>query len=89
MPAPCFAFLFEDNPEWTSYYAGGQEIHDYIKRVATKYETRQDMKFGHIVQHAAWNESEGNWALTILDKATNTVENTAANLIIPSLTSEC
>ena len=68
IPAPCFAFLFEDNPDWSSYYAGGKEINDYISKIATKYQVRKYMKFRHLVTHAKWNEDSGTWNLKIYDQ---------------------
>ncbi|KAL1887132.1 hypothetical protein Sste5346_010421 [Sporothrix stenoceras] len=82
VPAPCFAFLFEDNVDWTSYYAGGVEIYDYIKHVATKYQVQRDIKFGHVVQGAVWHEDEGRWHLTVLDKATGTKLDDTADILI-------
>lgn len=73
IPAPCFAFLFENNPGWSSYYAGGEEINQYIQKVATKYQVGRYMKFGHLVTHAKWNEEEGKWYLKIHDQANNQV----------------
>lgn len=67
VPAPCFAFLFEDNPKWSQYYASGQEIHEYIVRVAEKYHVRQYVKFNHVVKHAEWNEAKGKWSIRIED----------------------
>lgn len=73
VPAPCFAFLFENNPDWSSYYAGGEEIHEYIKRVADKYQVRQYVKFNHWVQDAVWNEDKGTWSIEIVNNADKTV----------------
>ena len=73
VPAPCFAFLFEDNPDWSSYYAGGKEIHDYIRKVVDKYQVRQHVKFEYHVQDAKWDEEKGTWSMRVLDKATGQV----------------
>lgn len=67
IPGPCFAFLFEDNADWSEYYAGGKEINAYVQRVAQKYGVREMMKFKHPVQEAVWHESEGKWRLKIHD----------------------
>lgn len=73
IPAPCFAFLFEDNPNWSSYYAGGKEINEYIQTMATKYQVRKYMKFRHLVTHAQWNEDKGTWSLKVYDQANEKV----------------
>lgn len=68
VPAACFAFLFEDNPNWSSYFASGKEIHEYIVKVADKYQTRQYMKFNHLVTGAEWDEDRGVWKMQIHDR---------------------
>lgn len=71
IPAPCFAFLFEDNHEWSSYYAGGKEINAYLQKVATKYQLQKHVKFNHWVEHAVWDEDAGKWMLSIHDRQTD------------------
>lgn len=73
IPSPCFAFLFEDNPNWSSYYASGGEINNYIHDIATKYRVRQFMKFRHLVKHAQWNEDKGTWSLRVYDEVNDKV----------------
>jgi cation diffusion facilitator CzcD-associated flavoprotein CzcO len=65
--------LFEDNPNWSQYYAGGKEINEYVQRVADKYQTRQYMKFRHPVRQARWDEDKGTWTLTIHDEVNDMV----------------
>jgi len=59
--------LFENNPNWTNYYASGQEIVEYIQRTADKYGARKYMKFKHLVTGAHWQEEEGKWHITVKD----------------------
>ena len=73
VPAPCFTFLFEDNPDWSSYYASGKEINDYIASIADKYQTRQYVKFNHTVKQAKWDEDKGTWNMLIHDDTNNQV----------------
>jgi cation diffusion facilitator CzcD-associated flavoprotein CzcO len=67
IPAPCFAFLFEDNPDWSEYYVGGKEINAYVQKVAKKYQVPKLVKFQHPVREATWHEAEGKWRLRIYD----------------------
>ncbi|KAB5551065.1 hypothetical protein GE09DRAFT_1000878, partial [Coniochaeta sp. 2T2.1] len=82
VPAPCFAFLFEDNPDWSSYYASGQEINSYIAKVAEKYKTRQYMKFNHLVKGAEWDEDRGLWKVKIHDKNTDKMIYDEADILL-------
>lgn len=81
IPAPCFQFLFENNPGWSKYYAEGKEIVEYIQRTADKYGARKYMKFKHLVKDARWDEDEGKWHIVVEDMAANRV----SNLLRPSM----
>lgn len=65
MPAAVYAFPFEPNPDWSAYYASGAEIHQYFKRTVAKYDLARNVKCGHRVEHAEFNEDEGRWHLKI------------------------
>jgi cation diffusion facilitator CzcD-associated flavoprotein CzcO len=79
IPAPCFSFVFEDNPEWSDYYAKGEEIVKYVRRVANKYKARRYMKFCHLIEEAIWHEAEGKWKLKVHDQANDTVSVSEVN----------
>ncbi|KAF7554996.1 hypothetical protein G7Z17_g2518 [Cylindrodendrum hubeiense] len=82
IPAPCFQFLFENNPDWSKYYAEGEEIVDYIQRTADKYGARQYMKFRHLVTGAHWKQDEGKWLITIKDLNSDKVFEDEADVLI-------
>lgn len=81
IPAPCFQFLFENNPTWSKYYAEGKEIVNYIQRTADKYNARKYMKFNHLVTGAYWQEDEGKWLVTIKDMKAERVSVPASDVI--------
>jgi len=37
VPSHAYTYSFEPNPNWSNFFAYGPEIHDYFKRVFTKY----------------------------------------------------
>lgn len=67
IPAPCFQFLFENNPNWSNYYASGSEICSYVQGVAEKFNARKYMKFNHRITNAEWKEEEGKWHIMVKD----------------------
>jgi hypothetical protein len=73
IPSHSYQFSFENNPQWSSYYAPGSEIQDYLKRVTKKYDGYRYMKFQHQVQKAVWDEAEGKWRVDVLNTAKGTV----------------
>ena len=64
-PAHIYTFSWEPNPDWSSFYVSGQEIHAYIKRTADKYQLTKDVQFNCKVVSAEWNESEGKWHVCV------------------------
>lgn len=55
----------QPNPNWSSFYASGPEIQAYIKRTVAKYELDKDVKLGHRVEGAQFDELEGKWLLKV------------------------
>ncbi|KAK2601423.1 hypothetical protein N8I77_010873 [Diaporthe amygdali] len=65
VPAHLYAFPFEPNPTWSSYYASGAEVLAYFKRTVAKYNLDRDVKLNHRVERAEFNEAEGKWHLRV------------------------
>lgn len=75
VPAHIYTFPFEPNPNWSAFYASGGEILDYFKKTVAKYQLDRDVKCGHRVSHAQWNEESGKWNLK-LDTKDGVIEDT-------------
>ncbi|PSN72779.1 FAD/NAD(P)-binding domain-containing protein [Corynespora cassiicola Philippines] len=65
VPAHIYTFPFEPNPEWSAFYAGGQEIHDYFSKTVKKYSLDRDVKTSHEIISAEFDEYEGIWNLKV------------------------
>ncbi|KAF2120817.1 hypothetical protein BDV96DRAFT_565582 [Lophiotrema nucula] len=65
VPAHIYTFLFEPNPDWSAFYAGGQEIHDYFMRAVKNHNLDRDVKTGHKIVGAEFDEFEGIWRLKV------------------------
>lgn len=50
---------------WSAFYASGEEILEYFKNAVAKWDLARDVKCGHRVSEAQWNEDEGKWHLTM------------------------
>ena len=68
VPAHIYTFPFEPNPEWSAYYASGEEIWHYFKRTVEKYDLAKGVKCGHTVQKAEFDEETGRWKLEVKNK---------------------
>ncbi|KKA24407.1 Cyclohexanone monooxygenase [Rasamsonia emersonii CBS 393.64] len=70
IPSHTYQFSFENNTQWSSYYASGAEIQAYLKQVAAKYDAYRCMKFRHRVLKAEWQDDEGKWCVDVLNEDT-------------------
>ncbi|WPH02915.1 Hypothetical protein R9X50_00578500 [Acrodontium crateriforme] len=65
VPAHAYTFPFEPNPDWSSFYVGGQEIFQYMKRATEKYNLAEKVVFNARVTRTSWNESTAKWDITV------------------------
>ena len=65
VPAHIYAFPFDPNPEWSKFYASGDEIQNYIKRTVKKWTLDRDIQLKTKVVGAWWQEDEARWKLAV------------------------
>ncbi|KAL6241215.1 hypothetical protein RBB50_011894 [Rhinocladiella similis] len=66
VPAQLYAFPFDPNPDWSHFYASGQEIHKYIKETTTKWNLDRDVKLNHKVTETVWLTDKRQWKITVV-----------------------
>jgi cation diffusion facilitator CzcD-associated flavoprotein CzcO len=50
---------------WSHFYASAEEIFDYFKGVVTQYDLGKYIRLSHTVAAANWEESKGQWRVTV------------------------
>lgn len=60
-----YAYSFDPKPDWPGYYAISEQIFDYMKEVSAKHGCDGYFAFRHEVVHAAWDDLEGFWRLSV------------------------
>ncbi|KAF7770364.1 hypothetical protein Agabi119p4_6338 [Agaricus bisporus var. burnettii] len=71
--AHAYVWSFEPNPNWSSTYAGSDEIQEYFVRFADKYDIRKYCQFGKLVSRAEWDNERGHWNIEVTDLETGRV----------------
>lgn len=66
IPSHAYQYTFENNPNWSRFYAPGSEILEYLNHVVDKYGARKYMKFQHEFKGARWCEDTGKWEVQLL-----------------------
>ncbi|KAF9449468.1 FAD/NAD(P)-binding domain-containing protein [Macrolepiota fuliginosa MF-IS2] len=71
--AHAYCWSFEPNPNWSSTYAGSDEIHEYFARFTDKYELRKYCQFKKQVSRAEWDNEKGQWNVEVTDVDTGNI----------------
>lgn len=82
VPAHVYQFTFEENTQWSKFYADGPEILQYLRDVASKIGVKNQIKFKHEVTKAEWDESSGQWSVTIRDLESDSTLTDTAHVVI-------
>ncbi|KAJ4580211.1 hypothetical protein HRR83_003159 [Exophiala dermatitidis] len=65
IPAHTYQATFEPNHEWSQFYATAQEIHQYWRKVAAKYDSMKYIKLNHKIIAATWNPEQSKWVVQV------------------------
>jgi cation diffusion facilitator CzcD-associated flavoprotein CzcO len=60
-----YSYSFEQNPDWTRVYPGQEEILDYLRSVALKYQLYRYIRFNTSVEAATWDDSTSRWKVDV------------------------
>jgi cation diffusion facilitator CzcD-associated flavoprotein CzcO len=63
VPSHLYSFSFAPNPNWSHIFARRQEILDYLRDCAERFEVLPHIRFGHDVQGARWDDGADRWEL--------------------------
>ncbi|KIW25675.1 uncharacterized protein PV07_08836 [Cladophialophora immunda] len=73
IPAHGYTYSWEGNPNWSRFYVSAEEIFDYFKGCAVKWNCMQYIKLSHRVIEARWSEPNNQWFLKIENSADGTI----------------
>ncbi|CAK7199559.1 hypothetical protein SEUCBS139899_002239 [Sporothrix eucalyptigena] len=65
IPAHVYQASFEPNPNWSQFYASGQEILAYWKGIVAKYGADKYLKLSHKVVEARFNDTTSQWHVKV------------------------
>src|ERR1700759_3939976 len=54
IPSVSYQYTWARKPDWSQYYSGAREIHDYFKTVAIENNVDKFVKFNHKIIKAEW-----------------------------------
>lgn len=68
VPSHAYTYSFETNPDWSNFFASGQEIHQYFKQVFDKYKLEDITHFNQTVTSCVYQN--GKWLVTTSSEST-------------------
>lgn len=60
-----YSYSFEQNPDWTREYPGQEEILEYLRNVASKYQLYKYIRFNTSVEAATWDDTTSRWKVDV------------------------
>ena len=63
VPSHAYTYAFEPNPDWSSFFAGGKEIHQYFINVFKKYKLDEITHFNEAVTSCVYSDDTGLWTV--------------------------
>jgi cation diffusion facilitator CzcD-associated flavoprotein CzcO len=72
IPSATYSYSFEPNPYWSRLFAPGDELKRYAEHVADTYDLRRHMRFGVVVEGAAWDDDAAVWRVSTREGASHT-----------------
>lgn len=82
IPSHLYTFTFDPNPEWSHYFAYGDEIQRYFEGFADRFGSRKYMKLNTKVVECRWNDGRGVWDITLEDQVTKKIWHDFAHCVI-------
>ncbi|KAH6885978.1 hypothetical protein B0T10DRAFT_576797 [Thelonectria olida] len=70
IPSHLYTFSWDPKPDWSHYFAYGDEIQRYFEEFAEKNGTKKYMKLNTKVVEGRWDEEKGIWCVTLEDQVT-------------------
>ncbi|KAJ9644328.1 hypothetical protein H2204_001680 [Knufia peltigerae] len=69
IPSHSYQFTWARNPNWSHFYSASEEIWQYFKDIAVKYNLEKYVQFKTTVEEAVWDEELGKYHVKILNPA--------------------
>lgn len=66
-PSHAYSYSFALNPQWSSYYAAGPEIHEYFRAVATERGVLPHIRYRSEVTACVFDDTRGVWTIDLAD----------------------
>ncbi|KAI1653962.1 FAD/NAD(P)-binding domain-containing protein [Daldinia decipiens] len=82
VPSHNYVYSFEQKPDFSSVYAGSDEIQNYFEEFVNKYDLNKHIELSHAVQKTTWVEDTGRWQVEVKNLKTGEVIRDSCHILI-------
>ncbi|CAK96698.1 hypothetical protein CBS115989_2154 [Aspergillus niger] len=82
VPSHTYQLSFESWTEWSHFFSGSEEILEYWKRVAQKYNVRKHIRFNRRCVEARWHDTRSLWTVQVQDVLTGNIFEDSADVLM-------
>lgn len=82
IPSHIYTFTFDPNPNWSHYFAPGDEIQRYFEDFADRHGSTQYMKLNTRVEEIRWSNDEAIWHIKLKDTKTGEIREDWAHSVV-------
>lgn len=61
VPSHAYTYSFEPNPQWSSHFPAGSEIHQYFQQVVSRHGIERYIRFNEAVTSCRYDAAEKKW----------------------------
>lgn len=69
VPSMGYTFPWKQNPDWSTFFASGKEIWQYMKDIVDEEGMMKYIKLNSEVTSATWDEGKSKWVVSLANKA--------------------
>jgi cation diffusion facilitator CzcD-associated flavoprotein CzcO len=80
IPSHLYSFSFAPKADWSSHYAGQDEIQAYLEECVDRFGLGPSLRLGRAVEHARYDEATATWEITA-----STGEVFTADVLVPAV----
>ncbi|EON31315.1 MULTISPECIES: flavin-containing monooxygenase [Gordonia] len=84
-PSYLYALSFDQNPDWSSYFAPQNELAAYWRALAERHGVLSRTRFATVVDHAEFDSTASRWTLDLRSTVTGDVETLSATAVVSAV----
>ncbi|KAI1855661.1 hypothetical protein JX266_000526 [Neoarthrinium moseri] len=82
VPSHNYTFSFDPKPDFSSVYAGSNEIRSYFEDFVSKHGLSHLIHMSHLVTRATWDEEKGEWTVEAKNLATGQTVESVCDILV-------